>query len=104
MVNNDPRDPIVLGQRYSLFELVTVDGYDFPALAQVLVNFKYQEGFSLINYGTGVVEYSLNGTHIDGELRPGTPSESQQFDHRSLRKLWLRLKSGASAEVAVHAW
>lgn len=99
-----PGDPIVLGTDNNLFRKVTVDGYTFPEQAQVIINFKYQAGFSLMNESNFVIEYSFNGNTLHGDLTPGLPSAAIIFDNRSVSKIWFRAPDGGDPIVRVEAW
>jgi len=59
-----------------------------------------------LNEGSGVVEYSFNGTTIHGELDSTKPSAGLSFDNRVICLVWFRVKSGSSGpiNVSVHAW
>ena len=59
-----------------------------------------------INEGSGVVEYSFNGTTIHGELDSTKASAALSFDNRVVFYIWFRVKSGSSGPIvcSVHAW
>ena len=79
----------------------SVDGYQ----PSVIITFPTQ-GVLLLNEGTGVVEYSFNGTYVAGELDSTLPSAGLAFDNRVISTIWLRVKSGSSGtlNVSIHAW
>ena len=59
-----------------------------------------------LNEGTGVVEYSFNGTTIHGELDSTKSSVTLSFYNRVVSFVWFRVKSGSSGPIncSVHAW
>ena len=63
-------------------------------------------GALFLNEGTGVVEYSFNGTTVHGELNSAGISAGLSFDNRIVCKIWLRVKTGSSGPitVSVQAW
>ncbi|HLG26317.1 MAG TPA: hypothetical protein VI423_00865 [Paenisporosarcina sp.] len=96
--------PITDGKSFNFFQKVTVSGADFTEDADVVFNFRGQEGFYIVNYGPGTVQCSYNGNTVHGEFKPSTPTESQQFDHRRVSRIWFKLTSGGASEVVVQAW
>ncbi len=60
----------------------------------------------MINEGTGVIEYSFNGTTVHGELDSTKASAALSFDNRVACYIWFRVKSGSSGPIvcSVHAW
>lgn len=92
------------GKNYDFFQKVTVSNADFSDTPDVIFNFKFQNSFTLLNEGTGIIEYSFNGTTLAGDMTPGKGSEGLVFDNRRVSKIWFRLKSGAASVVRVEAW
>jgi hypothetical protein len=46
--------------RYNTFSRITVDGYAFDTIANVVFNYKHSNlSFSLIWEGSGIIEYSF---------------------------------------------
>ena len=88
--------------RWNFFEVVSVDGYDFPDTAQVSFGFNSQ-AFSLLNRGSYVVEYSFDGETVHGDLDPSDASKGLAFDARVECRIWFRSVLGYST-VRVEAW
>ncbi len=92
-------------QKYDVTETTfggaSVDGYQ-PAL---LIPFT-TSSVMFLNEGTGVVEFSFNGTTVHGELDSTKVSVAQTFDNRVICKIWFRLKTGSTGPitVSVSAW
>jgi hypothetical protein len=97
-------DPIIEGKDFNFYKLVSVSSASFSSAADAKINFRGEQCFSLLNYGSGNVEYSFNGNTVHGELRFGTPSAGIIFDNRRISKIWLRMKGGGTAEVRIEAW
>lgn len=102
MVN--ARDPIVNGKDFNFFQKVTVDGYEFPQLADVAISFRGQFSFTLVNEGNNVIEYSFNGNTLHGDLTPDTPTSALAFDNRRISKIWFRAPGGGDPVVRIEAW
>lgn len=81
------------------FNRVTVSGASFPGTPDV--NIGFQCSISVINEGTGIVEYSFDGSTLHGDLVPGTGSQEIVFEQTSLNVMWFRLKSGSACTVRV---
>ena len=64
------------------------------------------QGVLFLNQGSGVVEYSFNGSTKHGELNSAGLTQSLAFDNRVISLIWFRLKNGSpgSINVAVSAW
>lgn len=64
------------------------------------------QGIALLNLGvaTNIIEYSFNGTTVHGDLDPSTASAGIIFDNRGECCVYLRLKSGTTADVRIEAW
>ena len=88
--------------RFNFFEVVTVDGYDFPAEPQVRFNFIAQ-GISLLNRGTKILEYSFDGTTLHGDLNSTDASAGLTFDGRQESVIFFRGSDGYG-DVRVEAW
>lgn len=63
-------------------------------------------GLTLLNEGSGVVEYSFNGTTVHGELDSTKASSGMSFDNRTVSVIWFRIKSGSTGpiQIRVDAW
>lgn len=63
-------------------------------------------GLQFLNLGSGVVEYSFNGTTVHGELNSANATAGLSFDNRVVSKIWFRVQSGSSGPivVSVQAW
>jgi len=82
----------------------SIDGYQ----PDILIPFS-TKGVLILNEGTlatQVVEYSLDGTNVHGELDPVQLSKGLSFDNRIMCLVWFRLKSGSSGPVTIRieAW
>jgi hypothetical protein len=88
--------------KWNYFSVETVDGYSFPEVPQVNFNFLSQ-GFSFLNRGSNVIQYSFDGTTLHGDLNPSDSSASITFDHRIESKVWFRGGDGYG-DVRVEAW
>jgi hypothetical protein len=88
--------------KWSYFNAVSVDVVDFPETPQVNFGFNSQ-GFSLLNRGAAVVQYSFDGTTVHGDLDPSDDSIGRIFDIRTECKIWLKSASGTNI-VRVEAW
>ena len=88
--------------KYNFFEVVAVDGYAFPADPQVAFGFNSQ-GFTLLNRGAYVVEYSFDGATVHGDLNPADATQGLAFDARVECKVWFRAVGGFGT-VRVEAW
>ncbi len=83
----------------NFFTRVTVSGASFPSTADV--NLSGNTSFSLINEGTGTIEYSFDGSTLHGDLVATTPSAAMTFTDRGFSLIWFRLKSGATSSIRV---
>lgn len=88
--------------RWNYFDVITVSETSFPTDPQVSFGF-ISNGFNLLNRGSVVVEYSFNGTDVDGDLNNSDSSVFLSFINRNECKIWFRVASG-SADVRVEAW
>lgn len=86
---------------YRFFRSFTVGDTSFPTDPQVRFRFN-SSGFSLINRGSTVIEYSFNGTDVHGDLNPSDDSASMQFEGRIESVIWFRAAS--SSVIRVEAW
>ena len=79
----------------------SLDGYQ-PDCVITFVN----TGLTMLNEGSGVVEYSFNGITVHGELDSAKSSSGMSFDNRTVSAIWLRIKSGSSGPIVVRvdAW
>jgi hypothetical protein len=79
----------------------SVDGYQ----PDTIITFPTQ-GVMMLNEGSGVVEFSFNGTTVHGELNSANASIGLSFDNRIVSKVWLRVQSGSTGPItiAIYAW
>ena len=102
--------PITQGKDFNFFRKLFVTSNTFAhntnSDADVVFNFRFQVGFSLINEGTSVVQYSFNGNTLHGDMTPGTSSAALFFNHRSVSQIWFRKEDadGYDGYVRVEAW
>lgn len=94
---------ITYGVDFNYYKSFVVASTEFKTKADVQFRFRGQSGFSLMNMGDNVIEYSFNGTKVHGTLVPDTASEAIQWDLRRVDHIWFRAPSGSS-EVRVEAW
>jgi len=87
--------------QWNYFRSFSVDDTSFPTNPQVDFGF-HSYGFSLINRGSTVIEYSFDGTTVHGDLNPSDSSTSMQFNNRITSKMWFRAAS--SSIVRVEGW
>lgn len=87
---------------FTYFNRITVSNASFNVTADVTFGFS-NPSFSLINEGTGVIEYSFDGSTVHGDLTSSTPSAALIFNQRSFGSVWFRLKSGATSDLRVEA-
>lgn len=89
------------------FQKVSVAGAAFSSTTEptVIVNVNGCTNFSLSNETTSsVVEVSFNGNFVQDELDSTQTTKFVQYSNRSISAIWLRLKSGSTATVAIRAW
>ena len=99
------------GRDFNFFEKVDVSTTSFGGDSvsgeqpDVHITFPTQT-VMLLNEGTGVVEYSFNGTTIHGELDSTKASAGLSFDNRVVSMIWFKVKAGSSGPItiAIHAW
>lgn len=91
-----------MGSRYNYFEVVTVDVAAFPTDPQSDFGF-FAQGFSFVNRGAAVIEYSFDGTNVHGDLNNTDESVERLFVSRMECKVWFRVSAG-SHDVRVEAW
>lgn len=79
----------------------SVDGYQ----PDIIIKFPTY-GLIFLNEGSGVVEYSFNGTTIHGELDSTKASSGLSFDNRVVSLAWFRVKAGSTGpiNISIHAW
>lgn len=99
------------GRDYNFFEKLnvvattfggdSVDGYQ-PDMA---IRFP-TTGLTILNEGTGIVEYSFNGHAVHGELDSAKASAGMSFDNRHVSLIWFRVKSGSTGPITIRvdAW
>ena len=95
---------IVNGKDFNFFKRVTITSATFSSDCDIVINISGQEGFTMHNEGTGVVEYSFNGTTVHGDMDSTQDSKTLKFDHRRVSKIWFRIKSGSNIPVRFEAW
>jgi hypothetical protein len=88
--------------RYNFFEVVTVDGYDFPEDPQVTFGF-LSTSITLLNRSGFVLEYSFDGETLHGDLNPADASIGSVFDYRIESNMWFRAADGYG-DVRVESW
>lgn len=88
--------------KFNYFFNELVDAYDFPTIPQVNFDFN-SEGFTLINRGLWVIQYSFDGSTLHGDLDPSDATKGLAFDARTESKIWFRVIDGYSI-VRVEAW
>jgi hypothetical protein len=90
-----------LDVNWSTFGGNSVDGYQ----PDMIVSFTTSNAI-FINEGSGIVEYSFNGTTVHGELDSSKITASLTFNNRKICKIWFRLKTGSSGpiKISVQAW
>ena len=102
----NPLGPITYGFDSNYFSkvIVTSDGY-WNTNCDIIIPFSTQT-VMFLNLGTGVVEFSFNGSQIHGELNSGNPSAGMVWDNRTIAKVWFRVQAGSSAPITVSimAW
>ncbi len=100
-----------VGRDFNYFQKVSVTATTFGGTSvsgqqpDCIITFPTQSVL-LLNEGSGVVEYSMNGNTVHGELNSATPSVGLAFDNRVISTIWFRVQSGSSGPIviAVHAW
>jgi hypothetical protein len=89
---------------YNTFSRITVDGYAFSSAPDVTFTYRHSNlNFSLVWEGTGIIEYSFDGTNVHGDMQNGQPTQAMFFDNRNVGAIWFRLVSG-SGTVRVEGW
>lgn len=101
--------PITYGKNHNFFQKVTVTNAAFPVNADVAFAFRGPVSFTLqLETASAVVEYSLNGVTLDGDLSYGASaplaSASLSFVNRPATYIWFRVKSGSNPVIRVEAW
>jgi hypothetical protein len=88
--------------RYNYFEVLAVAPATFPADPQIIFGF-LSDGFTFLNRGATVVEYSFDGVTLHGDLNPADSSKSVIFNGRTEDRVWFRAPAGAGT-VRVEIW
>lgn len=88
--------------RYNFFEVLTIDGYDFPVDPQVVFRF-HSAAITFLNRGSYIIEYSFDGETLHGDLNPADASNGLTFDNRVENRVWFRATDGYG-DVRVEAW
>lgn len=91
-----------MSSKWNYFNLLSVDGYSFPDTPQIDFNF-ISQGFSFLNRGSKILQYSFDGSTIHGDLNPNDASAGLTFDSRSECKVWFKGSDGYGI-VRVEAW
>jgi hypothetical protein len=88
--------------KWNYFSVINVDGYDFPETPQA--NFKFlSQGFSFLNRGNKIIQYSFDGDTVHGDLNPHDLSSGVTFDARVEDKVWFKGLDGYGT-VRVESW
>jgi hypothetical protein len=103
---------ITNGRDFNYYQKITVTATSFGGNAvdgvqpDAIITFSTQTVMFLNEDATNVVEYSLNGTTVHGELDPTKPSKGLTFDNRPISCIWFRVKSGSApgAIIRIDAW
>lgn len=101
-----PYLPITWGRDWNFFQKLSVTTVGtFNTNCDMIISFTTQ-GVQFLNLGTGVIEYSLNGNTVHGELNSANASAGLTFDNRVISKIWFRVQTGSTAPivVSVQAW
>jgi hypothetical protein len=99
------------GRDFNFFEKLPITATTFGGTTQtgaqpdMIITFPTQ-GVQMLNLGSGVLEYSFNGTFVHGELNSANASVGLTFDGRTISKIWFRVQAGSSGpiNVSVQAW
>jgi hypothetical protein len=95
--------PIVNSYNHNYFNRLTISSATFGTQPDVILGLTGDPSLSLINEGTGTIQYSFNGSYVAGDLVPGTPSAQMVFNHRGYSQIWFRLSSGSASNIRVEA-
>lgn len=93
---------VVNWTQFGALDGYTADGYG----PDLIIPFSTQAAIFL-NEGTGIIEYSFNGTTVHGELDGSVSSLTKMltFNSRVISLIWFRVKAGStSSTVSVQAW
>lgn len=113
---NDPKAAITWGRDYNFFQKATISATSFQTDCDMVITFPTSSvimtNLSLGTVGTSVIEYSLNGNTLHGEIYPsnlsvtGLVNTGLVFDNRVISKIWFRVQSGSSGTlvISVQAW
>ena len=90
---------------YNFFKKIDVSSSSFNEDYDMIITFTTQ-GIFFLNEGSGVVEYSFNGTTVHGELDSSNLTKFLSFDNRVVSTIWFRVKIGSSGtiKISVQAW
>src|ERR1700749_1884045 len=83
------------------FNRISVSSPTFASTSSPDVSLGFQGSISLVNEGTGTVEYSFDGVTLGGDLVPGTASGELVFNNPGFSLIWFRLQTGATSNVRV---
>jgi hypothetical protein len=90
---------------YNTFERITVDGYAFSTDPNVIFDYRHSNlSFSMVWEGTGVIQYSFNGSTVHGDMTSGAATAAMFFDDRPIGKIWFRISTGVGGTVRVEGW
>ena len=110
-----------IGRDFNFFQKYTVtatafggdaiDGYQpslvitFPTYGIIMTNLT-AAGVGNTFVPSSVVEWSLNGTTVHGEIGSCFENVSMTFNNRAMGSIWFRVQSGSSGSpvVSVTAW
>ena len=112
--NNYPGIGFSNGRIHDIYQQFVVIGYNFGDQTLSGAQPDFVPLFSVQSWAlqtegtlaTHLVEFSLNGITVAGQLSPVLPSRAQFYDNRPLSKIWFRLASGSVGPVTVDltAW
>ncbi len=88
---------------FNYFNRATVANATFTTDPDIFFKIRGNPSFSMINEGSGIIEYSFDGTTLHGDMVPLTGSSELVFNNRGYSQIWFRLKSGAVSNVRVEA-
>lgn len=99
------------GADFNYYQKFNVSATDFGSTSvdgnqpDAIITFPTQNVL-FFNEGTGVVEYSFNGTTVHGEMDSTQASKSLAFPSRVISMIWFRVRSGSSGPITIRvdAW
>jgi hypothetical protein len=99
------------GRDYNFFTKLDVNWDEFGGGASdgygpdIIIPFVTM-GIMLLNEGTGIIEYSFNGTTLHGELNSDNATKGLVFDNRVISTIWFRTHEDSSGpiKISIQAW